>query len=250
MANYAGNIIGGAGTGAAAGAAFGPIGAGIGAGVGALTGLFSAWSQEDDEKKKRKILEKAAQEYGTSVENLKSQFETWYRENPSIGTQDDVTKFRELTTSYDPNEFVYDYEPFEDTYDINDYYAPNRSAIIQATTDAAQATAAGQGVGRGSGAVANIAQAVADKSEALARDAQTAMNQDRTFAYNLWNTNIANAQKRLDQLRSGYETQLGMYGDLAKDFQEWNAGKMQTMADLEREKMNNQLQLQLGLASI
>lgn len=250
MANYGGNIIAGTGAGAAAGAAFGPIGAGIGAGVGALTGLFSAWSQEKDENKKRELLQAAADQYGTDINAIKKQFEDWYATNPPIGTQEDVTKFRELTTSYDPNEFVYDYEPFEDKYDINDYYAPNRSAVIQTTTDAAQATAAGQGVGRGSGAVANIAQAVADKSEALARDAQAAMNQDRIFAYNLWNTNIANAQKRLDQLRSGYETQLGMYGDLAKDFQQWNKEKMETLANLDMGKANANLQLQLGLASI
>lgn len=250
MADYVGNIVGGAGTGAAGGAAFGPWGAVIGGGLGALGGLFSAWSQEQDEKKKRELLQAAADQYGTDINSIKKQFETWYEENPPIGVKEDVEKFRELSTSFDPNEFVYDYDEFDDAYDVNDYYAPNRSAIIQATSDAAQATAAGQGVGRGTGAVTNIAQAVADKSEALARDAQTAMNQDRQFAYNIWNANIANAQKRLDQLRSGYETQMGLYGDLAKDFQQFNKEKMETMANLDMDKARNNLQLQLGLASI
>ena len=61
MANYAGNAIQGAGTGAAAGAAFGPWGALAGGAVGLAAGLFSAYEQEQDERKRQKILEQAAQ---------------------------------------------------------------------------------------------------------------------------------------------------------------------------------------------
>lgn len=246
MANYAGNIIGGAGTGAAAGAAAGPWGALAGGVIGGLAGAFSAYSQEQDEKKKQQILRDAAAAYNMSMDDIKTNLAKWYEENPSIGSADDVTKYKELISNYDPNEFVYDYEDFDNNYNVNDYYAPNRSAIIQATTDAAQATAAGGGVGRGTGAVNNIATAVADKNIELARDAQNAMNQDRQFAYQLWNANIQNGQNRLNQLKSGYDTQMNLYGNLAQDYQNYNQQKQQTMMNLDQQEAANKLQLSLA----
>ena len=171
MASYGSNAIQGAGTGAAAGAAFGPWGALIGGGVGLAAGLFSAWEQEQDEKKKQQILEQAARQLNTSTENLKALAARYYEENPSTGRKEDVNKYRELIDTYDPNEFVYDAPEFEDNFDVNDYYAANKDAIIDKTADAIQARAAGQGVGRGTGAANAIATGVAEKNEELYKDA-------------------------------------------------------------------------------
>ena len=247
MANYLSSTVQGAGTGAAAGGAIGGgWGALAGGVIGGLTGIFSAYEQEQDEEKKRKILQNAADEYGLSMSQIKQELAQWYKDNPSIGTSEDVETYKQLVSDYDPNEFVYDYEDFDNNYNVNDYYAPNRSAVIQATTDAAQATAAGSGVGRGTGAVNNIATAVADKSTELANNAQNAMNQDRQFAYQIWNANIQNGQNRLNQLKSAYSTQLDLYGNLASDYQNWNQQKQQTMTDLATQEANNKLTLSLA----
>jgi len=246
MANYAGNAIQGAGTGAAAGAAFGPWGALAGGAVGLAAGLFSAYEQAQDEKERRRILEKAAQQLNTSTAELKSAVTQWYKDNPSIGTKQDVEQYSDLIRDYDPNEFVYDYEDFEDNYDVNDYYAPNREALIEKTGDAVQARAAGAGIGRGTGAANQIATAVADKNESLYKDALAAMNQDRQFAYNLWNAKIQQGQNRLNQLKSAKDTQLSLYGGLAEDFQNWNKSQLQSMIDLDQQKMNNDLSLTLA----
>ena len=246
MANYAGNAIQGAGTGAAAGAAFGPWGALAGGAIGLAAGLFSAYEQAQDEKERQRILEKAAQQLNTSTAELKSAVTQWYKDNPSIGTKQDVEQYSDLIRDYDPNEFVYDYEDFEDNYDVNDYYAPNREALIEKTGDAVQARAAGAGIGRGTGAANQIATAVADKNESLYKDALAAMNQDRQFAYNLWNAKIQQGQNRLNQLKSAKDTQLSLYGGLAEDFQNWNKSQLQSMIDLDQQKMNNDLSLTLA----
>lgn len=246
MANYAGNAIQGAGTGAAAGAAFGPWGALAGGAVGLAAGLFSAYEQEKDERKRQKILEQAAQQLNTSTAQLKEAVNQWYKDNPSMGSQADVNKYTELVADYDPNEFVYDAEDFDNNYDVNDYYTPNREALIEKTGDAVQARAAGAGIGRGTGAANQIATAVADKNEDLYRDALAAMNQDRQFAYNLWNAKIQQGQNRLNQLKSAKDTQLSLYGGLAEDFQNWNKSQLQSMIDLDQQKMNNDLSLTLA----
>lgn len=246
MADYLGNSITGAGTGAAAGAAFGPVGAAVGGGVGLISGLFTAWQQEKDEKKKAKILEQAKQMLGSNYTQLKDMVDQYYAENPGIGSKEDITKYRELVGNYDPNEFVYDAPEFEDKYDVNDYYAPNKQAIIDKTADAIQHRAAGQGIGRGTGAANAIATGVAEKNEDLYKDALAARNADRNFAYSLWQQNIQNAQNRLRSLQEGKNTQMSLYGNLAEDYQNWQQGKMQSQLDLEKQKMNNDLQLTLA----
>ena len=246
MASYGSNAIQGAGTGAAAGAAFGPWGALIGGGVGLAAGLFSAWDQEQDERKKQQILEQAAQQLNTDTATLKAMAEEYYRDNQSTGRKDDVQTYRDLIDSYDPNEFVYDAPEFVDNFDVNDYYAANKDAIIDKTADAIQARAAGQGIGRGTGAANAIATGVAEKNEELYKDALAARNSDRNFAYSLWQANIRNAQDKLRSLQEGTNTQLSLYGNLAEDYQNWQNAKFQTQLDLDKQKMNNDLSLTLA----
>lgn len=246
MASYASNALQGAAAGGSAGAAFGPYGALIGAGVGTLTGIFAAYEQEQDEKRKREILEKAAQQLNTDTATLKAMAEEYYRDNQSTGRKDDVQTYRDLVDSYDPNEFVYDAPEFEDNFDVNDYYAANKDAIINKTADAIQARAAGQGVGRGTGAANAIATGVAEKNEDLYKDALAARNQDRQFAYSLWQANIQNAQNRLKSLQEGKNAQLSLYGNLAEDYQNWQNSKFQTQLDIDKQKMNNDLSLTLA----
>lgn len=246
MASYGSNALQGAGTGAAAGAAFGPWGALAGGVIGLGAGLFSAWEQEQDEKKKQQILEQAARQLNTSTENLKALAAQYYKENASTGRAEDVQKYRDLIDTYDPNEFVYDAPEFEDNFDVNDYYAANKDAIINKTADAIQARAAGQGVGRGTGAANAIATGVAEKNEDLYKDALAARNQDRQFAYSLWQANIQNAQNRLKSLQEGKNTQMSLYGSLAEDYQNWQNSKFQTQMDLDKQKMQNDLNLTLA----
>jgi hypothetical protein len=246
MASYGSNAIQGAGTGAAAGAAFGPWGALIGGGVGTLAGLFTAYEQAQDEKRKRDILEKAAQQLNTDTDTLEKMAHDYYTENKSTGRDTDVTMYRNLVDTYDPNEFVYDAPEFEDNFDVNDYYAANKDAIIDKVADTIQHRAAGQGIGRGTGAANAIATGVAEKNEDLYKDALAARNADRQFAYSLWQANIQNAQNRLRQLQEGKNTQLSLYGNLAKDYQDWQNAKFQTDLDLEKQKMNNSLNLTLA----
>jgi hypothetical protein len=246
MASYGSNAIQGAGTGAAAGAAFGPWGALIGGGVGLAAGLFSAWEQEQDERKKEAILEEAARQLNTTTENLRALAKRYYEENPSIGSQQDVQTYQDLVHSYDPNEFVYDAPEFEDKFDVNDYYAANKDAIIDKVADTIQHRAAGQGVGRGTGAANSIATGVAEKNEELYKDALAARNADRQFAYSLWQANILNARNRLKDLQEGKNTQLTLYGGLAKDYEDWQNANFQTQLDIEKQNMANNLQLTLA----
>ena len=243
----ASNVIMSTGAGAAAGGAVGgPWGAVAGGAVGLAAGLFGEYEAASNESEKRDILAKASQLLNASTNELQSLVNQWYKDNPSIGTRQDAETYSNLTHDYDPNEFVYDFEDFDEQYDVDDYYAPNREALIEKTGDAVQARAAGAGIGRGTGAANQIATAVADKNEALYKDALDAMTQDRQFAYNMWNAKIQHGQNRLTQLKSAKDTQLQLYGGLAEDFQNWNQSKLQQQIDLDQQRANNQLSLTLA----
>lgn len=221
-------------------------GAVAGGAIGLAAGLFGEYEAAETEKKKQEVLDKAANLLHTTTADLQTKLDDYYKNNSSIGTAEDVKKYQNLISNYDPNEFVYEGEEFNNDYDVNDYYAPNKQAIIDKTANQIQGMAAGAGIGRGTGAANQIATGVANKNEELYRDALQAMNQDKQFAYNLWNTNIQNQQNRLNQLRGATEAQLGLYGNLAKDYQQWNTNKAQQEMDLEKQKLNNQMQLTLA----
>lgn len=245
----ASNVIANTGTGAAAGASVGgPWGAVIGGGVGLLTGLFGEYENAKSERERQRAIQRAADKMNVDYSVMQNMINEYYKNNQSIGTQQDVAAYRNLVDTYNPQDYVYNYEDFDNDYDVENYYAPNRQAIIDKTTDQLQHTAAGAGIGRGTGAANQIATGVAEKSESLYRDALNAMNQDRQFAYNLWNSKIQNAQNRLNALNQNTQTQLNMYGNLAEDYQNYNQQQMQTQLDLAAQKANNNMNI--ALASI
>lgn len=254
MYSYGSNALQGAGTGAAGGAAFGPYGAAIGGVLGLGVGLFSAWEQAESERERQEIIKQAAQEMNASYSEIENMFKRYKQENQAIGRESDLTKYRDLVDTYDPNEFEYNEENLgvpttfdtSEFDDIDKWYAPNRQAIIDKTADSIQHRAAGMGIGRGTGAANMIATGVADKNEELYKDALQARNADRQFAYSLWQTNIQNAQNRLKNLQEGKKTQLDLYGNLAEDFQNYNRDIAQTEMDLAKQRANNNMSLTLA----
>ena len=219
MANYGSSIISGAGTGAAAGAAAGPWGALIGGGAGALAGLFSAFEQSQDEEDKRKILDKAKKEYNLTQDQVEQLMAEYY-ENPEnfLGTQEDVQAYRDAIGSYDPNQFVSDYKAFDYGKSVDDFVNPYYDKIIADTSKRISHSAAGAGVGRGTGAANAIATGVAQKENELYNTALNQYNTDRSQSYTEWAGNIDKMQQRLNALKNATDTKMGLQGNLAADY--------------------------------
>ena len=154
MSSYGSGIVQGAGTGAVAGGvAGGPVGAAIGGGLGALAGIFGAYEQEQDAEKKRKILERARREFNLSQDEVEGMLDEYYN-NPEnfLGTQADVDAYRAAVDSYNPQDYVYDFDEFNYDKDVDDFVNPYYDKIIGDTEKRISHSAAGAGVGRGTGA--------------------------------------------------------------------------------------------------
>lgn len=245
MANWGSNIIGGAGTGAAVGSAVGPWGALAGGVLGGLAGVFTSWNEAQDEEDKRKILDQAKKDFDLTQDEVDTLMYEFYT-NPDnfLGTREDVDAYKAAVNSYDPNQFVYDFEkPFEYDKDVDDFINPYYDKIIDDTTNKIQHSAAGAGIGRGTGAANAIAQGVAQKEDELFNTALQQYNTDRAQTYSEWSGNIDKMQQRLNALKSATDTQLTMKGNLANDYLNQKQEQVKDSIASLQNRSNGNLQL-------
>ena len=120
--------------------------------------------------------------------------------------------------------------------------------MINAAANAVQAAAAGAGIGRGTGAANAIANAVVNKNSELGDEAYDRMTADRTFDYNLWKDKINLNQQQLDALNQGQQYLLSTYGNLASDYMNNEADKVQNYMDYYNNVNNNLLNARLSRA--
>jgi hypothetical protein len=255
MAQWGANVIGGAGTGAAMGSVGGPYGALAGGALGALAGVFTSIEQENDEKRKQDALDYAKKEFNLTQDEVEELLSMYY-ENPDnfLGTREDVDAYKKAVQGYNPNDYVYDFDEFEykdengNDITVDDFVNPYYDKIIKQTSDKVQHSAAGAGIGRGTGAANAIADAVTRKNDELYKTALNEYNTDRSQKYTEWAGNIEKMQQRLNQLKAATDTEMTMKGNLAQDYL---TTQQQQFADQIAAKQNrSQGNLQLTSAGL
>ena len=237
----------GAGVGTSISPGYGTLIGGV-AGLG--LGLFEGLSEDSNKKAARRAIKDAIDQYGEDSEIVKNMLDNYYAGDYSLGTADDVTRYRTEVSKYNPNDYIYsDYEDFDkDRYNVQDYYDANRGNQINAAANAVQAAAAGAGIGRGTGAANAIANAVVNKNSELGDEAYDRMTSDRTFDYNLWKDKINLNQQQLDKINQGQQYLLSTYGNLASDYMNTEADKVQNYMDYYNNFNNNLLNARLSRA--
>lgn len=244
MANYASSALQGAAMGAGAGAAAGPWGALAGGALGLIGGIFSAYGEEEDEDRKKQLLAEAQQKFNLTQDQVDSLLEQYY-ENPDnfLGTPEDVQAYREYVQNYNPSDYVADYSEFNYDKSVDDFVNPYYDKIIADTSKRIQNSAAGAGVGRGTGAANAIAQGVAEKENELYQTALNQYNTDRAQTYTEWSGNIDKMQQRLNALRAATETQGNNLGNLARSYTDAQQNKFSDQIGSLQNRSNGNLQL-------
>lgn len=219
--------------------------AAIGAGASLLGSAISSYSQykaQEAELEARKDAANQLREQGQITDaqynQLINQINQYYNTRGGLGTKNDVNKYKAAIQGYNPEDFsTIDYSKianadangnFNVDYTKEDFVNPYYSRIIGDTANTIQHTAAGAGLGRGTGAALNIAKGTAEKSDELYRTAMQDYQNQRDFDYKKYADAISNNWKQLDALRSGTEYKIGLQGNLAADY--YNV-KDQSMAD-------------------
>lgn len=201
------------------------IAAGIMAGASLIGAGIQSYSQSKAAEAEREAREKAAKQLlaqGQLTDNEYRQvinsINAYYDQRKGISNAGDVDAYRNAIASYNPEDYVADVGEFSFDKTKEDYLNPYYSRIIGDTANTIQHSAAGAGLGRGTGAALNIAKGTAEKSDELYRTAMSDYQNDRDFAYQQFTDAIKNNQARLNALRSGTEYKLGLQGNLAQDY--------------------------------
>lgn len=237
------------GTGAAAGAAVGgPWGAVIGGAAGFVGGLFKAWGNSNSEKEKRKIVNQVAKEYNASADEIEQMFKNYWASNPTIGTQSDAETYANLVRNYDPKGILAGSEPQKFEYDktIDDFVDPYKDEIVSAAEQSVQHSAAGAGLGRGTGAAKAIATKSAEVNGQLADKAFNRMQADRAQTYNEWNSYIQQMQNYVNNINANTQYQIAQMGNLAQDYEQGKRQEMEDYAQMAADRANTNVQIRLA----
>lgn len=181
-------------------------------------GIYDRYQQQKAEEAAKKRVQQVTGQTSSDYDKMLQILEKWHKDQATTATPEMVSEYKRLLGGYDPTEYVADVEKFQFTDENGkpltreDFLVANRDQILQSVSDRLQHTAAGAGLGRGTGAAMNIAEGVAEKDEELQRMANEQYLGERSQAYSEWSNYIDKMQRKLDAERSGTESKISMLG--------------------------------------
>lgn len=214
---------------------------GLAAAAGSMgADLYNGYKDRESRANGRAWAREQRNQAAADYDRILNGIENYYDERGSMGTQADVDAYRAAIAGYDPNSFVYNRGQFGDTYNKtrDDFINPFYDQIIADTAGQVQQTAAGAGLGRGSGAAMNIADAIVKKNEELYKDAQAMYESDRDFEYRKYNDYATAMQEALNQRRAATDTKIAMQGNLANDYYDVMDARQADRLRAQQDKMN------------
>lgn len=170
------------------------------------------------EKKREQRLRSLERDVSSDYSDMIELLGGYHEKQDRFVTPEMKQEYQRMLSEYDPNAYIYDFDKFQFTDESGkpltreDFLAENKDAMLADIETALSHSAAGAGLGRGSGAAGAIAQGVADKSLELQRLASQEYQQERANAYNEWSDYIDKMQAKMGLQEAGYRRQMGMIG--------------------------------------
>lgn len=181
---------------------------------------------------------------------LYDQINAYYKQRGSLGSAQDVNAYKQAIANYNPNDYAADVGDFEYNKTKEDFINPYYSRIIGDTANSIQHSAAGAGLGRGTGAALNIAKGVSEKSDELYRTAMQDYTQDRQFAYQQYQDRIANNQNRLNALNSATQYKMGLQGSLASDYYNTMDARQSDLVKARQDQLSSKAAYDTAIAGL
>ena len=196
--------------------------AAIMAGASLIGNQLNSAAQQEAKEEGRAYLRGAQSQANSAYSNIINGIGSYYDKRGSLGNASDADAYRQLIAGYSPDEYTYMPGKFNaEDYGVGsrqDYVNPYYQQIIDDTAAQVQHSAAGAGIGRGSGAAQAIATEVAQKNNDLWKEANQEYKDERNFAYDQYSDYIKNMQNALTQRQNAMNTKLTLQGNLANDY--------------------------------
>ena len=212
-------------------------------GGAAISGYYSDKASEREANARKEAANQLRQQGAITdaqYNQLIGQINQYYNTRGSLGTKADVNAYKQAIAGYNPEDYAAEVGDFNYGKTVEDFTNPYYAQIIGQTRDQLQHTAAGAGLGRGTGAALNIAQGVASKSDELYNTALNQYNQDRSFEYQKYADAIRNNQNRLNALNSAAQYKIGLQGNLASDYYNTQDARMSDVMQAQQDRLNAQ----------
>lgn len=219
----------------------------IGAGASLASSGISAYANYKAQEAELEARKDAAKELRARGQLTDAEYNSvinsinqYYNTRGSMGTQNDVNEYKQAIANYNPEDYAAVDPGFNWSGTKEDYLNPYYGKIIGDTANSIQHTAAGAGLGRGTGAALNIAKGVSEKSDELYRTAMADYQNERDFQYKKYQDAIRNNQNYLSALREGNEYKIGLQGNLAQDYFNTQDSRMSDVLKAQQDKLNAQ----------
>jgi hypothetical protein len=222
-------------------------------GGAAISGYYADKASEREADARREAAAQLRQQGAVTdaqYNQLIDQINQYYNTRGSLGTRSDVNAYKQAISNYNPEDYAADVGEFNYGKTVEDFTNPYYAQIIGQTRDQLQHTAAGAGLGRGTGAALNIAQGVASKSDELYNTAMNQYNQDRSFEYQKYADAIRNNQNRLNALNSANQYKIGLQGNLASNYYDTQDSRMSDIMQAQQDRLNAQTGYASALAGL
>jgi hypothetical protein len=228
--------------------------AAIMAGTGLLGNLIASHNDAESRENGRRYLTTMQGSTDSKYADILNDIERYYDKRlGAFGNADDVANYRGLVDAYDPNQMYYtpgEFDTEKAVGSVNDYVNPYYQQIIGDTAEQVQHTAAGAGVGRGSGAAYQIAKEVAEKNRELYNDAYGRYKDARDFEYSKYNDYIRNMQNALEQRRAAMDSKISLTGNLANDYVSTMDAQMSDMLKAKQDRIGSQTSYATAMAGL
>jgi hypothetical protein len=205
------------------------------------------------EKKRAQRLKDLEEEVSSDYTNMMKLLSGYHDKQDRFVTPEMKQEYQRMLSEYDPNAYIYDFDKFQFTDENGkplsreDFVVENKDAMLADIESALSHSAAGAGLGRGSGAAGAIAQGVADKSLELQRLANQEYQQERANAYNEWSDYIDKMQAKMGLQEAGYRQQMGMIGGEMERERGEESDYMADLLSLLQGKSANKTQADMAL---
>jgi hypothetical protein len=160
-----------------------------------------------------------------------------------------VNDLRSAINSYEPE--VYNFGKFGDEYNktVDDFLNPEAERIANLAGLKTQADLASRGAAKGTGGLAGIGYSRWDAANQLYKDAQQALQNDRTQAYTEYSDFIKNMQNKLDTLNQGKLKKVDLLSGAVSNEQTAQSDYMSDLMSLMGDRAQTNVNAKIGAFS-
>lgn len=222
----------------------------IGAGLGSLVGLYNAdqerkYKREQDAKRQR-YMQYANQQAQQQYDNMIDLMNQYNADRMQYATPEMQNEFMNLVNSYNPSDYVYDFDKFNYDKSVDDFIDPNAQKISEMAGLQTQADATAGGAAGGTGALANMGYSRWQAASDLYKQAKQDLMNDRQQAYREYSDYIGNMQNKLNTLSNQQMGKINLLGGNVDKEQQLKSDYLSDLLGIMGDKTQTQINTTMG----